>query len=481
MVNVMLQKDPGNPRIHRLRIIHLYEADYNLLLAVKWRQALYHAESEALLNEGLYGSRPGRSAHDPALLEVLQHDIYRSSMKSGINFDLDATSCYDRILASIASISSRRVGMSRQVALVNASALEGTEYHLKTTLGISSGSYQHCHEYPIHGTGQGSGNSPTIWCFVCSALFDALQARAHGALFTNYDQSRHLPIHMIGFVDDCTQRVNVFNANPQPDPASLLSLMQADAQLWNDLIQASGGALEHSKCSFHLIHSDWNKDGHPFLSGGVLGLPLHLSENGISTPILQKSNYHAHKTLGCYISPAHTTSQAWAVLKKKNLDLANLIETNYFTRPESWTFYTAIYLPSMTYSLPITPLNKSQCNQLDARFLRSLVPRCGYNRNMSRAIRYAPHSMGGAGFKQLYTEQGILLVQQMFKHLNSPTTQLGTILRMTISWLQAFTGLSTLILTDVHQRLPPLGPSILLDVRKFLQEIDGSFRVAIAM
>ena len=26
VVNVMLQKDPGNPRIHRLLVIHLYEA-----------------------------------------------------------------------------------------------------------------------------------------------------------------------------------------------------------------------------------------------------------------------------------------------------------------------------------------------------------------------------------------------------------------------------------------------------------------------
>ena len=38
VVNVMLQKDEGNPRIHRLRVIHIYECDYNLLLAVKWSE-----------------------------------------------------------------------------------------------------------------------------------------------------------------------------------------------------------------------------------------------------------------------------------------------------------------------------------------------------------------------------------------------------------------------------------------------------------
>ncbi len=56
VVNIMLQKDNNNPRIHRLRVIHIYEADYNLLLAVKWRQAMHHAEALSLLNDGLYGS-----------------------------------------------------------------------------------------------------------------------------------------------------------------------------------------------------------------------------------------------------------------------------------------------------------------------------------------------------------------------------------------------------------------------------------------
>jgi len=84
VINVMLEKDPGNPRIHRLRVIHIYEADYNLILAVKWREALYHAEDSGLLNKGLYGSRPGRSAISPVSIEVMQHAIYQLSMKSGI-------------------------------------------------------------------------------------------------------------------------------------------------------------------------------------------------------------------------------------------------------------------------------------------------------------------------------------------------------------------------------------------------------------
>ncbi len=35
VVNVMLLKEPKNHKIHRLQVIHLYEADCNLVLGVK--------------------------------------------------------------------------------------------------------------------------------------------------------------------------------------------------------------------------------------------------------------------------------------------------------------------------------------------------------------------------------------------------------------------------------------------------------------
>ena len=52
VVNTILFKDPDNVRIHRTRVIHIYEADYNLMLGIKWRVALYQAEPSANLTTG---------------------------------------------------------------------------------------------------------------------------------------------------------------------------------------------------------------------------------------------------------------------------------------------------------------------------------------------------------------------------------------------------------------------------------------------
>jgi exonuclease III len=172
VTNTILFKDKDNVRLHRTRVIHIYEADYNLTLGIKWRAALHQAEALQELNEGQYGSRPHRNAVDPVLIEELQFEIARATRKVMIQTNYDATSCYDRIIPNLAMLVSRKYGVSKMTMLTNAKTLEQAEYCIRTELGVSPAGYTHNAENPIYGTGQGSGNSPMIWCFLSSVLFD---------------------------------------------------------------------------------------------------------------------------------------------------------------------------------------------------------------------------------------------------------------------------------------------------------------------
>ena len=56
-LSVMLEKDPGSPKLDRLRIIQLFEADYNFLLAVLFGHRLMgFARQHCSLNESQYKS-----------------------------------------------------------------------------------------------------------------------------------------------------------------------------------------------------------------------------------------------------------------------------------------------------------------------------------------------------------------------------------------------------------------------------------------
>jgi hypothetical protein len=180
---MMIYKKEGNVKIHRLRVIHLYEADLGFLWGAKWGNVMKKAVKEKTLHPGQYGGLPGRDCTSLTYLEELWFDYSLLTRYSFANFDNDATACYDRMLYSIASLAGRKYGIHKHIIFIHAQTLEEAEFKLKISTKMSDKSYRHCMRFPVHGTGQGSTNSPTIWCFISSVLLQSHNENAHGMLF----------------------------------------------------------------------------------------------------------------------------------------------------------------------------------------------------------------------------------------------------------------------------------------------------------
>ena len=121
-----------------MRVIHLYEADYNFLVGIVWREAIQHAQQLEKINQGQYGGCPGRDCTSVTYLEELRRDISLLTRTAYSNFDNDAASCYDRIPMSIASLSGRKYGVHRKVVYVHAATLKEAEYKLKLSSTASN-------------------------------------------------------------------------------------------------------------------------------------------------------------------------------------------------------------------------------------------------------------------------------------------------------------------------------------------------------
>ena len=66
----MIENIPDNTQINKLRLINIYEADYNLILKDFWpHKATHHAEQSNLLGETRRGTRPMCNAENEALLD----------------------------------------------------------------------------------------------------------------------------------------------------------------------------------------------------------------------------------------------------------------------------------------------------------------------------------------------------------------------------------------------------------------------------
>lgn len=206
--STMIPKNVHNSRIHRLRVIHIFEADYNLLLGVKWRDIIWKLENNGGLHPGQHGSRPGHQATDLTLLEELTFDISKYGQTSIGNFDNGTSACYNRVIAEFASLASLSHSHNPSLIKTNTQALKHFKYYFRNTTNDTNAYYQHCNEYSIYRTGPGCSNSPTVWCLVSSTLFKARQTAANGAQFCSPDKSITAAFSMVGFVDDSTGRFN---------------------------------------------------------------------------------------------------------------------------------------------------------------------------------------------------------------------------------------------------------------------------------
>ncbi|KAI2499358.1 hypothetical protein MHU86_15140 [Fragilaria crotonensis] len=156
-VSVLIEKDAGQPRINRLRIIHLFEADFNFFLKLQWGHRLVQrALSLGLLHNGQHGSIPGRMALDPVMLTQLSSDLCRVLKHDYARFDNDASSCYDRIIVGLGMLAARKCGMPQHAIRTHADSLKFMQYTVKTVHGISEENYHGTVFSPLFGTGQGA-------------------------------------------------------------------------------------------------------------------------------------------------------------------------------------------------------------------------------------------------------------------------------------------------------------------------------------
>jgi hypothetical protein len=472
IVNTMLEKDPGNPKIHRLRVIHLYEADYNLILAVKWRQTLHHACEHNLINPSQYGSQPGKEATDALMLRELEYEMGRITRKACLHFDNDATSCYDRIPCALANIMSRKYGIHRKVCIVQGKTLEEAKYYLKTKLGVSDEFIQHCKAFPIFGTGQGSGNSPAVWLFISSTLFDIYDKLATGSTYQTRDKSMELVVKAVGFVDDVRTSTNDF-ANNGLTIDHLVDMATKDSQAWHDLLAICNQKLELPKCGYHAIMYEFEPSGEPLLIDQPASRLTLQDGAGDSLDIKQWATTMATKYLGAHKCPADQKKQK-QVLKEKCDDFARVINSSHLNRRETRCFYHHIYRLSANYTLPTTYFTYKDLKDIQSKAHSSMVARMGYCRSTPLSVIFGPPQLGGAGFFHLYDDQGYGQVKMFMKFWRSPDTQIGKMLRITMAWAQFAVGTSIPMLEDVHRRLPHNETRWLESLREYLASVHGT-------
>ena len=250
-VNVMLEKKPGVNNVEKLRIILLFNSEFNFSNGITGRQIMKTGEEHSIIAREQYGSRKGHTAIEQALNKRLTFDLWRMERTTGALVSNDAKSCYDRIAHSVAAIAMRRMGVSKSAAETMLSTIQDLRHYIRTTFGDSAIHLDPKDVYDlVHGIGQGNAAGPAIWVAISSVLLDILREKNLGAKFTSAILKECRQVVGFALVDDTdliTSRRTGESIN------DVLKRMQQSVDLWEGTLRATGGALSPEKSFWYWV------------------------------------------------------------------------------------------------------------------------------------------------------------------------------------------------------------------------------------
>ena len=387
-VQLMLEKDPGRPWLHRLRIIELFDAQLNAALQIiVGRKMVYNALKRKLLHPAAFGSVPGKTAPSAVLHKLLQIENLRLNKKSGALFECDATGCYDRILPSLQGIHTRRLGLSKNTAKVVSESLIKSNRHVGTRHGTSKDSYISTEEEPLYGIGQGSGAGPAIWLAHLVVMLHALADKCNGITSCNPEKTMVHKSNGNGYVDDCNIMVQVDSAEAREE--EVLHNLRHDAQWWERCLFSNGGKLELSKCFLFCFLWKWVAGAAKLkkMSNNGRTLELIQSEDQTIARVTQKCVTDPMKVLGVYMS----TDGSWVRERRRWQETANefagKVKRPRMNREECGDIaYKTLWVPKLRYVAGLVDFNVKQCKRIQSKVLASTLATAGYNQKFPRLV-----------------------------------------------------------------------------------------------
>ena len=443
-IHFMLEKVQGTPRIDKLRIIQLIEADLNAMLKVKiGRQLMKMAEANGILGEEMHGGRKGRTTTDALITQRLVYDIARQEKSDLITLNLDATKCYDRIFPNFATLTFARLGLLFTFGATIAKVLKNMKHHIKTGHGISEKEIYQLKEELWSGVGQGSAAAGPAWMSVEAFMLTYFQTMSPGASFHCPSQAYTSTTHVIGYIDDNNLLINKNNKVSSPD---LVISAQKALSAWNKALTTSGGALSHDKCFSYQVRWLW-KEGSAYMEDTDSPLYLEDHENR-AVQIKQHSPSLEKKYLGIFLSPSGKWDDQFSHSLKAATTFGHAIAASSLRPHETYIAYQAIWRAKIRYVLTNVWFSEKQCATLQSKVLRYVIPKMKVNRGFPRAVLHGSKKFGGMGIPKHYHEQGLLSVQQILGRIRKRDHQ-STLLMISLRQAQLESGTVETILDRI--------------------------------
>lgn len=247
-LHAMLMKE-DHPYIHRLRIIQLFETDFNAAIRILYcRRLIPHGDKYNLHNPQALGGRKGHVIHD--LLEQLQVTAINSKVcrqPTTYCFN-DQTGNFDQIRPNLTGIEAQRLGMPNKTTIFFAKTLTGVTHGIRTGHGISEETIDPTPE--MGEIGQGVSNGPACNHVQTCPLIEPFEKLTHGVHMQDPTGEIELYQWVLSWIDDNT---NTASHSPEATKEEILQSLRDNCQTWHHLACITGGELSIHKCVAYIV------------------------------------------------------------------------------------------------------------------------------------------------------------------------------------------------------------------------------------
>ena len=414
-LGIMLEKIKRIPRIEKLRVIQLMEADLNMMIRIIFgRQLVHRAEGKGSLSSLQWGSQPKKSSTDAILIKRLTYDGIRICKQVAVIFNNDGKAAFDRIVPSVGGIALRQIGASHNAITTLLQTLEKMTNRICTSLGISEmDSYSNIQNWVLGTTLQGSGALPALcWLAITCVLLGSLSKKSRGITFQNPRGTQTLTrAAETPYVDD----TELFLALDHGVLTELISEMQENAQHWEKLLYTTGGALAVEKCFF--VAMDWEiaNDEMVLKQAHSEDLKIQLKTGHDYTnfeTIPQKPASNGPRNLGAHLASYGNNKDEIDQLIHRGKTYSQNIAASGLKRNKVMIAYRTMIQPAMKYPSYGSNLTRNECVTIDRSYFPAILSRMGFNSQTKQVLFFCPLSMGAYGFADSYTHQGIIQLQK---------------------------------------------------------------------
>ena len=478
-VHCMLMKD-DLPFYHRLRIIQLFEGDMNgALQLIFGKRQMQYMDIHNLNSDATYGGRKGKGCHQ-ALNRIQYTTLYSRTMRQPMGLvDVDATGCFDRMVGRLLSLINQCNGMTQQAASCQAEVLHNMKHFVKTTRGISDNYIQRDKHTLLEGNGQGNAASVPGWHGHNELMCKVYQQLIHGSTITSPDKRIDFEQWLSSFIDDNKMLLS-FDSKAQHN--TIIDTCQKSLQLWETLLNLTGGAVELKKCFITVLQYSesykWysKQPGVPrLIQTKERQRQCVITRDGEKgTIIRQQDTNKGVRLLGVMAAANGTYDQEFEARLKKSREISGRLQAAPLNIGLSWQVYYCRWKPAITYCLPITTFSAVECKQIQSPFYAALLPKLGINRHMPRALLHGPLQVAGLGLINLYAEQLAMHVTGMISQLRK-NDRVGQTMHASIDALQIYLGTEDHFFTmkaSIFEHRPSRRESQLVYIWEELNAID---------